>query len=96
MGFRINFNSINLVVVADIASCRQALLSDDFDQNPFLSFAVEFTVKNLFPVPQVEIAGGHCHHHFPAHDGALQVGVGIVFITVMVITGIGFLNSFRD
>lgn len=39
----------------------------------------------MFPRAEVELAFGDSNHHFPAHDLALQVGVGIVFSGAIVL-----------
>ncbi len=46
-----------------------ALLTNNLHQYPFLSFSVEFAIKNLFPRTEIEFAFGDGDHHFAAHDG---------------------------
>src|ERR1700751_3363570 len=63
------------------------LLSDYLDQHSLFSSAVEFSVENLFPRPEIQFASGDRNHNFAAHDLTLQVCVGVVFAgTVMSIS----------
>jgi hypothetical protein len=54
------------------------LLSDDFYQYPLLPSAIEFTVKDPFPGTEIEFSAGDRHHHFPAHDLAFHMGIGVL------------------
>ena len=61
------------------------LFADDFDQDAFAAFAVEFAVEDLFPGAEIEFAGGDGANNLTAHDGAFEMGVGVVFAGVIVV-----------
>jgi len=63
---------------------RHSSLSDNLHQHPLAAAAVELAVENLLPGAEVQFAVGDRHHHFPAHDLPLQVGVGVVLAGVVV------------
>ena len=60
------------------------LLADDFYEGAFATAPVEFTVEDLFPRPQVELAYGDGDDDFAAHDLAFQVGVRVIFAGAIV------------
>ena len=60
---------------------------DDFHEHALFSSSIEFPVKDLFPWSEIELAGRDCDHDFTAHDGALQMGVRIVFPGAVVFIG---------
>jgi hypothetical protein len=62
-------------------------LPNDLHQRPLPPQAVEFAVENLLPRAEVEFAGGDGHDDLAAHDGALQVGVGIILAGAVVRVG---------
>ncbi len=61
------------------------LFADDLDQDALAAAAVELAVEDLLPRAEVELAIGDGDHHFPAHDLALEVGVGVVLVPVMAV-----------
>jgi tyrosine-protein phosphatase SIW14 len=61
-----------------------SLFSDDLDKDPFLTPSVELAVEDLLPGAEVQLAVGNSHDDLPAHDLALQVGVGVVLAGVVV------------
>lgn len=65
------------------------LLPNHLDQHPLPALAIKFAIENLLPGAQVQLAFGDRHDDFPAHDGALEVGVGVVF------TGIDYYHYVR-
>lgn len=61
--------------------------SNNFHQHPFPPVAVEFTVENLFPRAEIQLSLRDRDDHFPPHDLAFQVRVGVVFTgAVMMVT----------
>src|SRR5438046_515848 len=46
---------------------RAILFSNDFHQHAFAPPAVEFTVKDLLPRPEIQLAVRDRHHNFPPH-----------------------------
>ena len=61
------------------------LFTDYFDQYLFRPASVEFTVKDLFPGAEVQLASGDGHDYLAAHDLPFEMGIGIVFVAVMAI-----------
>src|SRR5688572_15968072 len=56
-----------------------------FHQHTLSAAAIELAVKDLFPRPEVRFAFGDGNDHFPTHDLAFQVGVGVVFTGAIVL-----------
>lgn len=67
-------------------------LPNDLDQRALTAQAVEFAVEDLFPRAEIEFALRDRDHDLAAHDGALEVGVGIVFRTVVFVLGVGLFR----
>ena len=63
------------------------LITDDFYQDPFSAAPVKLTIKNLFPRSEIQLAPRYGHHHLPAHDLPLHMGVGVVFPHVVAVLG---------
>ena len=65
--------SVKIDIYPFVHSCcnGQWLLSNNFHKNPFSPFAIELTIKYLFPWAKIELALGYGHNHLTAHDGAL-------------------------
>ena len=61
------------------------LFPDDFDQHPFPSSPVEFTVEYLFPGAEVEFALGDGNNNLAPHDLAFQMRIGIVLTRAVVV-----------
>ena len=68
------------------------LLPNDLHEHPFLAPAVELAVEDLLPWPEVEATGRHGADHLAAHDGALEVGVGVVLRAVVCVLAVGLLR----
>ena len=60
------------------------LLSDDFHQDAFAPAPVEFSVEDLLPGAEVQLAVGDGNDDFTPHDLTLQMGVGIVLSGIIV------------
>ena len=75
-----------------LTTLDSALFPDDLDQYPFTAPAVELTVEYLFPRPEIEFTGGDRHDYFAPHDGAFEMGIGIILCTVVGILGIRLLR----
>ena len=69
------------------------LFSDDFDEDAFFSFAVEFAVEDLLPGAEVESAVGYGDDDFAAHNGAFEVRIGVVFGGVVAILRVWFFGG---
>ena len=72
-----------------------ASFPDDFYKNPLPAKAVKFPVKDLLPRSEVELPSGDRHNDLPAHDRALEVGVGIVLASVVGVLGVRCPLEFR-
>ena len=62
--------------------------AEDLDQDALRSVAVELAVEDLLPGPEIEPALGDRHDDLAAHDGAFQVGVGVVLAGAVVVVDI--------
>lgn len=67
---------------------RRALVADDFYEDSFAAAAVEFAVEDLFPRAEIEFAAGDGDDDLAAHDGAFEVGVGVVLAGAIVVVGV--------
>ena len=72
---------------------KAGLFANDLDKDPLGAFPVKLTVKNPLPGAEIEPTGGHGHHHLPAHQSALEVGVGVVLGTIVAVLGVGFFRG---
>ena len=63
------------------------LFPDNLHQHSFPAAPVKLPVEDLLPGAEIQLAVGHGHHHFPAHDLALHVGVGIVLPDIVAVLG---------
>ena len=61
------------------------LFSDDFDENPLSSFAVELAIKNLLPWAEIELPFCNSDYDFSPHHLTLQMGIGIILPDIMAI-----------
>ena len=68
-------------------------VADNFDEDTFAAEAVEFAVEDLFPRTEVEFPVGDGDDDFATHDGAFEVGVGVVLGPVVGVLGPGFLGG---
>src|SRR5207245_8736591 len=64
---------------------RPRSLADHLDQHALGPAAVELPVEDLLPGAEVQLAPGHRHHHLPAHDLPLVVGVAVVLAGAVVV-----------
>src|SRR5688572_27809941 len=61
------------------------LLTHHLHHHALLPLAVELGVEHLFPRPEIELAGGDRQHHLMPHERALEMGIGIVFASLMML-----------
>src|SRR5436190_3414100 len=66
------------------SSAISHLLAHDLDDDALLPAAVELGVEDLLPWTEIQPAVGDRQGHLMAHDGALQVRVGVVFSGLMM------------
>ena len=81
------FSGYNLIVKQSAtlqAAGLYKLFSDDLNQDAFGPAAVKFSIEDLLPGPQIQLAVRHRHDHFAAHDLPLEVCIGIVFSAVVM------------
>src|SRR4029453_108249 len=67
------------------ASSGSGSYPHNLDDDPLASPPVELSVEHLFPGAEVERTGGDGQDHLMPHDGPLQMRVGIVFASLMVL-----------
>jgi hypothetical protein len=70
-------------------------ISDDFHQDPLSSFAVEFAVEDPFPWAKVERSVRDGDDDLATHDRAFEMGVGIIFESIVPILAVRFLGRQR-
>ena len=68
------------------------LFADELDQNAFVAAAVELAVEDLLPGTEVQSAFRDRDHHLTSHDLALEMRVGVVLETVVVVLGVRLLR----
>jgi hypothetical protein len=61
------------------------LIANYLYQHPLPPLAIEFTIKDLFPWPEIKLAGGNGNHHLAPHDGSLKVCVAIILTGIVVL-----------
>jgi hypothetical protein len=69
-------------LAATLEILRQALarlFPYDLHEHPLSSAAIEFSVKDLFPWPKIQLAFGDGDNYFSAHDLTLHMGVSVIF-----------------
>lgn len=76
-----------------ISSTVSKLLADYLHQYPLPSFPIELAVENLLPGAKIQLPFGNGHHHLAPHDGALQMGIGIILKAIVLILRIGFFGG---
>ena len=76
------------VGAADTAATTAELLSDYLNQRAFAPPAVEFTVENLFPRSEIQLAFRNRDDNFAPHDLTLEMGVSVVFARPVVSVGV--------
>jgi hypothetical protein len=75
------------------AGGRPRSIADDFDQNALAAKAVELAVKYLLPGAEIQFAAGDRDHRLAAHDGAFEMGIGIVFAPVVRVVRMGLFRG---
>src|SRR5476649_85911 len=68
------------------------LFPKNLDQHTLWTAAIELAVENLFPGPEVEAAGGDGHDALPPHDRALEMRVGVVLVSVVIVLRVRLLG----
>ena len=63
------------------------LLPNYFHQHPFSPTTIKFAIEDPLPCSEIEFSICNGHHHLAPHDLPFQMGIGIIFITVMPILG---------
>jgi hypothetical protein len=71
---------------------QKQLFSDDLDKDFLVPLAVEFSVEDLLPGPEIEFAVRDGTDHFTPHYGPFQMGVGVVFKTVVLVLAVWFFR----
>ena len=72
----------------DLCFERQYSFSNNFYQNAFSAFAVEFAVKDFFPGPKSSFPLVMATINLAAHDSAFEMSIGVVFRPVMLVLGV--------
>jgi len=70
-----------------------SLLSDDFYEDTFFSFTIEFTIKYLLPWSKIEFAFSDSYNYFPSHDASLKVSIGIILVAIMTVLRVRLFGS---
>jgi hypothetical protein len=77
--------AVYLPLFAELHVSRIAsLLSDDFDDDPFGSLPIEFTVEQALPWAKVDPAIGDGQHDLVMQQEIFEVGIAIVFTCLMM------------
>ena len=71
-------------IEAEPAQLRELSVSDYFDEDPLSATAIEFAVEDLLPGTEVELSIGDRHDDLSAHNGAVKVGVRVIFAGVVM------------
>ncbi len=66
------------------------LLAYDFYQHPLVAHTVKFSVEYLLLCSEIKLAICDCNKRLAAHDRTLQMGIGIVLISVVAILVVRF------
>src|SRR3989304_6655832 len=61
------------------------LFADDLHHHPLAASAVELSVEDLLPRPQIESPLSHRQHHLVVDEGALEMGVAIILAGAVVL-----------
>ena len=64
-----------------------ASFTNHLDQDTLLAAAVEFTIEDLFPWPEIQFAVGDRHYDFSARHLALDVRISVVLAGLVVAIG---------
>jgi hypothetical protein len=58
----------------------QKSFTNYFHQYSFLSHALKFAVKYLFPDAKIKFSISQSNHHLTTYDGAFKMSIGVVFL----------------
>ena len=61
------------------------LFTNNLDQDPLPASTIKLTIEYLLPGPEMQPPFCDCHHYFTPHDLALEMGIGIVLIPIVMI-----------
>src|SRR4030095_12156278 len=64
---------------------KDLLLPDNLHQHPLLPPPIEFTINDLLPWSEVEVAVCDRNHSLAAHHLSLDVRVGVIFASLIVV-----------
>ena len=64
------------------------LFANDLNKDPLISSAIELPIKNLLPWAEIESSLCDGYNDFSPHNGALQVGIRIVFRTIVLVLSV--------
>src|SRR4030095_6108287 len=67
-----------------VISSYISLLTNDFYQHPFSSFAIKLSIEDLLPRAEIKIALRDCHNDFASHDLTFHMRVGIIFTSIIM------------
>ena len=63
------------------------LHTHDLHDHPLFPLSIELRVEHLLPRTEIELPVGDRQHHLVAHDGALQVRIGVVLARLVMLVG---------
>ena len=67
------------------------LISNNLNKDPFSSLPIKFAIKNLFPWAEIHLTISYSNNDLPAHYRSFQMGISVVFVSIMVILRVRFL-----
>src|SRR5690554_51441 len=80
-------NALNTFWIASI------LFTNNLNQDPFFPLSIKFTIKNLFPGPEVQFSISNSNHNFSSHNLSFEVSIPVGFKSIMLITGNRFMRG---
>ena len=92
MGLAVAISKGRSIPWLEIATMPQSI-SHDLDKNALATFPIEFAVEDLLPRAEIQFSLRDRDHHFSAHNGALQMRVGVVLAPVVRILSVWFFGS---
>ena len=82
-----------LSYMASLDAMKSVLLfSYDLNEHSFLPFSVEFTVEDLLPGSEVELASRYGNDRLSAHYAAFEMGIGVILVSVVPVLRIGLFR----
>ena len=69
------------------------LFSDDFYEDSFFSFAVEFAVEDLLPGAEVKFGICYGDDNFTSHYRSFEMSVSVIFGAIVVILRVWFFGG---